>query len=94
MFCKKGDEKSLKLATCIQDSLIKVLDNNNDRVAKESKDYYILNDNSIPSVIVECGFLSNNAEEKLLKDEKYQNKISWAIFSGINKYFEESVNYK
>ena len=31
----------------------------------------------IPSVVVECGFLSNEEETKLLSTDEYQNKIAW-----------------
>ena len=38
-------------------------------------------------MLIECGFLSNEKEAKLLTDEKYQEKIAWAIYVGIQKYF-------
>ena len=41
----------------------------------------------LPCIIVECGFLSNSNEEKLLNDKKYQEKIAWAIYMGIIDYF-------
>ena len=39
-----------------------------------------------PTVMVECGFLSNEAEAKLLTDEEYQSKVAFTIFSGINEF--------
>jgi len=42
-----------------------------------------------PTVIVECGFLSNPAEADLLLDEDYQNKLVRAIYMGILEYLEE-----
>ena len=50
-------------------------------------DVYIMNNVKIPSVIVECGFLSNPEETTLLQDENYQSKIAWGIFIGIQDYF-------
>ncbi|MBR6542176.1 MAG: N-acetylmuramoyl-L-alanine amidase, partial [Anaerotignum sp.] len=50
---------------------------------------YILRTTDIPAVIVECGFLSNAEEEKLLNDAGYQEKLAWAIYSGILDYFEK-----
>ena len=47
----------------------------------------LLKDNDIPSVLIECGFLSNDKEAKLLTDEKYQEKIAWSIYAGIQNYF-------
>ncbi|WP_446715320.1 N-acetylmuramoyl-L-alanine amidase [Caloramator sp. Dgby_cultured_2] len=43
----------------------------------------------MPSVIVECGFLSNPEEEYLLNQDEYQNKIAWAIYCGVLDYFEK-----
>ena len=41
-----------------------------------------------PSVIVECGFLSNEEEEKLLLSEDYQSKIIDAIYKGIVNFLQ------
>lgn len=47
-------------------------------------DYFILQCSSAPSLLVECGFLSNPEDEKLLLDSKYQQKIAYTLFTGIN----------
>ena len=77
----------MELANCIQDELRNILDKNNHRVPQERDDVYLLNEINKPAVLVECGFLSNPAEEKLLISDKYQEKIAWAIYMGIMKYF-------
>ena len=77
------------LAECVQESLRNRVDGSNQRMAKENKDYYILRTTEIPAVIVECGFLSNYEEEKLLNDAVYQEKLAWAIYCGILDYFEK-----
>ena len=41
---------------------------------------------SAPVVIVECGFLSNWAEAKLLQEESYQSQIAWAVALGVQRY--------
>ena len=48
-------------------------------------DYFILSLN-IPSVLVECGFISNPNEEKLLLTEAYQRRVAKAIRDGIVEY--------
>ena len=50
-------------------------------------DYYMLKCTESPSVIVECGFLSNAEEDKLLNDESYQRLVAYAIFKGAVNYF-------
>jgi N-acetylmuramoyl-L-alanine amidase len=39
-----------------------------------------------PSVIVECGYLSNGAEDRLIATEAYQRKIADGIAAGIMSY--------
>lgn len=53
------------------------------RVAMK-EDYYIINCSPYPSLLVECGFLSNPEEEALLVSAEYQQKIAYLIFSGIH----------
>ncbi len=87
VFYHKNSEEGKKLAETIQESMISFADNDNTRVAKANSDYYILRTTEIPSALVECGFLSNSEEEKKLNQEKYQEKIAWAIYLGIMNYF-------
>ncbi len=84
-----GSEESKKLATLLQDELRRVLDKENRRQPKESNDIYMLKDNEAPTVLVECGFLSNPEEERLLNEGRYQEKIAFAIYSGIIRYLVE-----
>lgn len=51
-------------------------------------DYYILQCTSVPSLLVECGFLSNPDEEKLLITPEYQQKVAYAVFCGINRILD------
>lgn len=89
VFYASSPEKSKILGETIQKNLIDILDKENTRAAKRAENsIYILKDSPIPAVIVECGFLSNEKEEALLKTESYQNKIAWAIFSGIKEYMK------
>ena len=87
LFIHTGKEDSVKLSKYIQRELKRVVDNTNNREIKPREDLYLLKDNDIPSVLIECGFLSNEKESKLLNDEEYQEKIAWAIYAGIQNYF-------
>ena len=49
-------------------------------------DYYLLNQSNCPSVICECGFLSNAEEESLLITSEYQKEIVDKIFFGVIEY--------
>lgn len=89
VFYHKSSEKGKVLAECVQESLRNRVDGSNRRQVKENKSYYILRTTEIPAVIVECGFLSNAEEEKLLNDTGYQEKLAWAIYCGVLDYFEK-----
>ena len=86
-----SNEKSMKLAKYVQDSLKERVKDNNKRLEKPAKEQYkILRDKYDGAcLIVECGFLSNNEEEQRLKSESHQNQIVDGITIGINKYFDE-----
>ena len=78
-FYKKDSKEGEKLALIIQEQLKNILDPNNHREPQDRHDIYLLNEIEVPSVLIECGFLSNEMEERLLVDELYQEKIAWSI---------------
>ncbi len=84
VFYRAGSDSSRLLAGCIQASLIAGLHPAKERVAMAG-DYFILQ-LDIPSVLVECGFISNADEEKLLLDETYQERLADAIAEGVAEY--------
>ena len=86
VFFDKNSESGKALADSIQNSL-----NSMDECVKQSQalvgDYYMLKCTDSPSVIVECGFLSNAQDELLLTTPDYQKKIAYAIFKGAVFYY-------
>lgn len=58
-------------------------------------DYFMLNCTEAPSVIVECGFLSNAEDEKLLCDRSWKGKLARAISSGVTAFLagEEAPSF-
>ena len=79
-------ETGKKLAETLQSALIEQVNPDNHREAKANESYYLLKKTPTPTVIVECGFLSNPAEAELLLQEEYQDKLVNAIYSGIETY--------
>ena len=41
----------------------------------------------IPTVTVECGFLSNDTVAQELTTDSYQSELAWGIYTGIIDYF-------
>ena len=91
-FYKQGNEQGKNLATCIQNSLNEAIQKENKRVPLKIDNIYIIKNVEIPTSIIECGFLSNPEEEKLLLQDDYQNKLAWGIYTGIINYFYENEN--
>jgi N-acetylmuramoyl-L-alanine amidase len=55
--------------------------------AVKQKSFSVLRTISMPSVLVEAGFISNNADAKLVKDPDGREKIARAIADGVLKFF-------
>lgn len=88
-FYREGNEQSTKLAKSLQENLNIAIQKENKRVAMKIDNIYIMKHVEIPISIVECGFLSNEEEEKLLLEDNYQDKLAWGIYNGIIDYFYE-----
>lgn len=90
-FYNSSNEKSKILAENIQNSLNNSIQRENHRVPAKLNSVYIMKHIEIPICIVECGFLSNFEEEKLLQENEYQERLAWGIYNGINDYFLNNV---
>lgn len=79
-----NDSKSEELANNILKEIktnIQPYNNRNNKVSDSN--YYILYKATVPSIMVECGFISNQEENIKLQDIEYQKDISYSILSGI-----------
>lgn len=85
-------EKSKELALLLQQKFKEDIDPNNNRQIKAAGNQYkVLRVNDdMPSVIIECGFLSNYEEEQLLKTEEYQRKLSISIANAVEEYYRKN----
>lgn len=84
VFYRQGADAGRLLAGCLQEALIAHLAPARERQAMAG-DYFILQLEA-PSALVECGFISNAAEEKLLLTPAYQAKLGEAIAEGAAAY--------
>ncbi len=75
-----------KLAESIQNQLLAVLGRKNLGVREEN--FAVLRCTSVPSVLVETAFISNNEEEILLADEQFREQAAQAIAQGIMEFLE------
>ncbi|NLZ46648.1 MAG: cell wall hydrolase [Clostridiales bacterium] len=87
MFYSQTNPKSEILATTMQKAFVDNLQPNNEREIKISgKELYLIYFCKSPSIMIECGFLSNPEEANKLQTEEYQQEVAFTIFKGINDY--------
>ena len=79
-------EESKQLAEAIQSCLEEQIDDGRERTSMEKNDVLLLKNPSAPTVIVECGFLSNPEEARRLQSEEYQQKLAECIYQGILEF--------
>lgn len=89
-WCQKED--SLRLARLVQKYIVSSTEAD-DRGTKEDGDLYVTRETSMPSCLIETGFLSNKEEEQALADEEYQRKIAKGIVKGIDLFFHPRTMY-
>ncbi|WP_409304331.1 N-acetylmuramoyl-L-alanine amidase [Peribacillus sp. SCS-155] len=77
--------KDQELAKYIQEGMVK--ETGMKDMGVRYGNFYVLRENSRPSVLLELGFLSNPTEEKKIATITYQRNVSRGIFIGVNKYF-------
>lgn len=88
VFYFSESEEGVKIAQILQNHL-KILDPENKREIKENNSYFLLKRTKTPTVIVECGFLSNWAEAEKLTETEYQKEIAQVISEGILAYMNQ-----
>lgn len=88
VFYYKTSAEGQKAAQIIQEAL-QIVNPENTKKIKGNDTYYLLKKTEVPTVIVECGFLSNYDEAQKLVTEEYQQKIAEAVTEGILQYIEK-----
>ena len=75
------------MADKIQNNLNYTIQKENKRQILALSGKYIMDNVKIPTVTVECGFLSNDTEAQELTTDSYQSELAWGIYTGIIDYF-------
>lgn len=88
VFFDRYSEEGRAFAGVMQDVINEEL--NRDGGGREytalSAEKYLLSCSPYPSIIVECGFLSNPFDEENLTNPTYQTKLAYTLFTGVNYY--------
>lgn len=81
----RREDGSDTLAKCIAEEMDNVLDARN-RGVKETGNLVVLNRNTMPAVLIECGFITSETERAMLFHPEYQEKVAEGILNGILKF--------
>ncbi len=92
VFYYTTSESGKILASYLQESLNSSLNPQSPRNIKANSDYYLLKNSPVPTVIIECGFLSNPQEAELLTTSSYQDKVVRAIYNGLEDYISNEIS--
>ena len=79
-----SDGESISVARSLQENFILILNPDSKRAAKPAKGIYLMEHASCPSLLVECGFLTNPQEEALLRDANYQKQLCSVIAATVS----------
>lgn len=87
IFYSPNNPQSEQLAAILQEEFISALQPENHRKYKRAdKNLYLMYHAKCPSVLVECGFLSNPEEARRLTDTEYQSQIAFTTFSSVVRF--------
>lgn len=86
-FYYQGRKQDELFAETVQDCLL-AFDSTNTRQIKSTDSYYILKNSSVPSILIECGFLSNPDETARLTDPNYQKELAYTIAVGTCRFLK------
>lgn len=77
---------SKPLADEIQRAFRESINPFNKRQTKKASGIYLMEHINCPGILIECGFLSNEAEEQLLRENGYQQKLCCVIACTVSRY--------
>ena len=86
VFYMKGSEEGEKLAGFVIASVCEAI--GRDARHANPGDYFVIRENPMPAIIVECGFLSNSSDEALLQTAEHRDALILGVAKGIEEYFE------
>lgn len=82
-----SNPNSIPLANTVQTTIQETLDPENTRVpALIPSTVYLMNHVTCPAILVECGFLSNAEEDRLLQTPEHQTKLAAILASSFLTY--------
>lgn len=91
MFYNDNNPKNRTLAQIMQNKFAQLQPENDREIKLTGEELFLLKSNKNPSLMIECGFLSNPEEEQLLSTWEYQQKVAFTIFGGVMEFIDATA---
>lgn len=88
MFYNTNHPDNRTLAQIMQNRFAQLQPGNDREIKLSGEELFLLKTNKNPSLMIECGFLSNPEEEQKLATWEYQQKVAFTIYSGVMEYLD------
>lgn len=85
-----GTQGSQQLAERLQSAFVSTINPGSKRKCKKSDGIYLMEHIGCTGVLIECGFLSNPAEEAKLRDIGYQKQLCCVIAATVSEYLSDT----
>jgi len=91
MFYNNNNPKNRTLAQIMQNRFAKLQEGNDREIKLTGNELFLLKSNKNPSLMIECGFLSNPDEEQKLATWEYQQKVAFTIYGGVMEFLDATA---
>lgn len=91
MFYNDNNPNNRSLAQIMQNRFAQLQPGNDREIKLTGDELYLLKSNPNPSLMIECGFLSNPDEEAKLSTWEYQQKVAFTIYCGLMEYLDATA---
>ena len=88
MFYNNNHPDNRTLAQIMQRRFADLQPGNDREIKLSGEELFLLKSNKNPSLMIECGFLSNPDEEQKLSTKEYQQKVAFTIYGGVMEYLD------
>lgn len=88
MFYNNNNPDNRTLAQIMQNRFAQLQHGNDREIKLTGDELFLLKSNPNPSLMIECGFMSNPDEEAKLGTAEYQQQLAFTIYSGVLEYLD------
>ena len=92
MFYNNNNPGNRTLAQLMQSRFAQLQPGNDREIKLTGDELFLLKSNKNPSLMIECGFLSNPDEEAKLATAEYQQQLAFTIYSGLIDYLNATTD--